>query len=158
MKNKNKTDFTDEFLKMIVPPEWTSLFDLTDLKEKRTEWNLILVEKPDLVPKEIKNEFSVLNGYFKPLELMAFPARGKPVYIKILRRKWKKQGGRESFFNTYDLHYPGVKAIKPLADFLKELDRKSLDEFYDSWPMYRDLWEEDTSLVQRVFKWFQRRR
>lgn len=96
-----------------------------------------------------------LNGYCKPIELMTFPAGGKPVYLKIKRRRWVVKGKKESYTNTYDLNYQGVKATKEFADFLKGLDREALDEFLNAWPVYRRMWEKNTSLVQRFLKWIQ---
>ena len=155
MEIKYQTDFTKQFLKMVVPDEWIDIFDISEIRGKEKEWNITLTEKKNLVPKEIGSKPCVLNGYCKPIELMGFPAKGKPVYIKIIRRKWKEAGYRGGYSNTYDLHYPGVKATKELADFLKGLNREELNEFLSAWPVYRNLRKKDTSLVQGFLKRFQ---
>jgi hypothetical protein len=131
-------------------------FSIKKIEEKKKEWVIVLAEKTDRIPREINEKEASLNGYCKPIELMTYPVGGKPVYLIFERRRWVIKGGRESYTNNYDLHYPGVKATKELSDFLKELDRNELDEFFNAWPMYRDLREKDTSLVQRFFKRFQR--
>ena len=151
-----ENDITKELLSGIVPEGWTDIFELTSFKEKHNEFDIALEERADLVPDAIKNKDWVLNGYCKALELMDFPLRGKPVYIKIKRRRWKIRGEGRSYANPHDLNYPGVKATKEFADFLKGLDREALDEFLDAWPVYRRMWEKDTSLVQRFLKRFQR--
>lgn len=151
---KKEITLLHSFISGIMPKDWIGIFTVDDLVEKENEWNLLLTEKAHLVPEKIKQLQYSLNGYCKPIELMSFPFGGRPVYIKIRRRRWIIKGDTESYCNTYDLHYPGIKATKPFADFLKELDRESLDEFLNTWPMYRSVWEKDTSLVQRLFKWF----
>lgn len=143
---------------MFVNKDLLEAFTIKKIKEKRKEWKMILIEKTDRIPKEIKEKEVSLNGYCKPIELMAHPVGGKPVYITFKRRRWVQKGDRESYTNPYDLHYPGIKATKELADFLKELDREELNEFFNTWPVYRRMWEKDTSLVQRFLKRFQRKR
>ncbi len=144
------------FASMFISKDLLKFFSIEKIKDKRKEWNIVLSERVDQVPEEIKSKEVSLNGYCKPLELMAYPVGGKPVYLKIKRRRWVVKGEKESHINTYDLHYPGVKATKELSDFLKELNRNELDEFFGTWPMYRHLREKDTSLVQRFLKRFQR--
>jgi len=148
-------EITQNLLGAIVPKELLNIFELADFKEKYNEFNMTLEEKESLVPDNIKDKNWILNGFCRPLELMSFPLKGKPTYIKIKRRRWKIRGTMKSYTNPYDLHYPGVKATKEFADFLKELDREALDEFLDTWPVYRRVWEKDTSLVQRFLKWIQ---
>ncbi len=139
---------------IFVNKEFLESFTIQKVKEKRKEWQIILIEKTDKVPEEIKSKEVSLNGYCKSIELMSHPVGGKAVYLIFKRRRWVTKGRRKSFTNSYDLHYPGIKTTKELADFLKELDRQELDEFFNTWPMYRDMWEKDTTLVQRLFKWF----
>lgn len=148
-------EMLDTFTSMFISEDLLESFSVKKIKEKKNEWKMILDEKTDRVPQKIKEKEVSLNGYCKPIELMAYPVGGKPVYVIFKRRRWVVKGDRESYTNTYDLHYPGVKATKELSDFLKELDRKELDEFLNAWPMYRDLREENTSLVQRFLKWIQ---
>jgi hypothetical protein len=131
----------------IVPKEWTEIFELEEIKEREKEFNLVLIEKADLVPEEIQGKDWVLNGYCSPLEIMSFPLKGKATYVTIKKRKWKIRGESISYRNSYDLHLKGVKATKEFAIFLKELDREAADEFFLTWPHYRHLREEDISLV-----------
>lgn len=151
------TQMLETVLSGLMPIEWLEWFEVEKIEEKRKAWNILLREKEGMVPEEIGAQEWSLNGYCNPIELMTFPLRSKPVYIEIMRRRWMIKGSKEIMHNTYDLHYPGVKATKPFADFLKELDRDALDEFLNAWPVYRRVWEEDTSLVSRLFKRISRR-
>ena len=141
----------------LMPIEWLEWFEVEKIEEKKKEWNILLREKESRLPEGIGAQEWSLNGYRNSIGLMTFPLRSKPVYIEILRRRWIVKGSTDSISNTYDLHYPGVKATKPFADFLKELDRDALDEFLNAWPVYRRVWEENTSLVSKFIKWISRR-
>ena len=151
-----KEKMFETVLSGLMPSEWLGWFEVEDIENKRREWRIKLIEKVEQVPKEITMQEWSLNGYCNSIELMTFPLQGKPVYIEVIRRRWVLKGSKDSICNEYDLHYAGIKATKPFADFLKELDRDALDEFLSAWPMYRRVWEKDTSLVSILFKWISR--
>lgn len=149
-------EMLNAFASMFISKDLLESFTIKKIKEKRKEWIIIFDEKTDRIPKTIIGGEVSLNGYCKPIELMTHPVGGKAVYLMFRRRRWIRKGDSESHTNTYDLHYPGVKATKEFADFLKGLDREQLAEFFNAWPMYRRVWEKNTSLVQRFLKRFQR--
>jgi transposase len=68
----------------------------------------------------------VLDGVGNPIELQSFPLKGKPVYLKLYRRRWKYKGENKHYSNTYDFNPQGVKAIKEFASFFKQLLDKLL--------------------------------
>lgn len=134
----------DEMLRTILIPEkWRDAFELRELMEKDKEMKMILVEKKDRVPKSLQGKDYVLNGYMDPVEIIDYPFRGKLMYITFLRRRWKLRGKNESYFNTYELHRPGMKTTDEFGDFLKAFDREEFDELCRVWPVLRDLREED---------------
>ena len=118
----------------VLPKEWLESFDITEMKELPREWQITLVEKEHLVPKELKGRDVVQNGYMNPVEIEDYPLRGKPTYLKFFRRRWKEQGSTEGCANTYDFHPEGMKATREFGAFLKELDRGEADLFFDHWP------------------------
>jgi len=144
---KKEEELLKQLLSGIVPKEWTEIFEIESFKESEKEFNIVLVEKEDLVPEDIKEEDWVLNGYCRTLELMGFPLKGKPTYIKIKKRRWKIRGQSKSYTNTYDLYLDGVKATKEFALFLKEFDRKTTNEFFLTWSDYRNVRQEDIPMV-----------
>jgi len=121
-------------LEAVLPKAWLHFFDVTKMKELEKEWQIILVEKETLIPKELKGKEVVLNGYMNPVEMTDFPLRGKQTYLKFFRRRWKEQGATESYNNDYEFHPAGMKATKEFGVFLKELDRKAADFFFNHWP------------------------
>jgi hypothetical protein len=89
---------------------------------KKNEWIVYLVEKEELVPKEIRNMDRVLNGFMNPLELQTFPLKDKAVYLLVKRRRWKIRGEQnKSYHNSYDLTETGVKASPAFGAFLKAI-------------------------------------
>ena len=129
----------DELETILIPKEWRDCFELTKLTEKNKEMSMVLTEKVDCVPTVLRKIDYALNGYMDPIEIIDFPLRGKLMYITFLRRRWKKKGENESYFNTYTFHRPGMKTTNEFGDFLKELDRKEFDELLRVWPVLRHL-------------------
>lgn len=120
---------------ILIPEKWRDYFEIRELIEKDKEMNLILVEKESLVPNSLEESDWVLNGYTKPIEILDYPFRGKLMYIKFFRRRWKVRGEKESHVNTYAFHRPGMKTTDEFGDFLKELDREEFDELCCVWPV-----------------------
>jgi hypothetical protein len=54
------------------------------------------------------------------MEVQTFPQKGKSTFIKLYRRKWKQPGGRASYFNTYEFHFPDAKLTNPFVFFKKK--------------------------------------
>ena len=80
----------------------------------------------------------------KQVEIVDFPFRGIPLYIRIHRRRWKKRGeDKKSYFNNYEFHPPGMKATNKFALFLKELTRQERSEFFCAWPSIRLISQKD---------------
>ena len=105
---------------ILLPKEIAEHFDLSDIKEYKAYIIIELREKTGLIPKATQKKAElVLDGFLNPIELQSFPLRGKAVYIKIYRRKWKDKGGGETYWNQYDFNPEGVKATKEFASFLK---------------------------------------
>src|SRR3989338_4530548 len=99
---------TKKAMEAVLPKEWLSFFEVTEMKELEKEWQISLVEKETLIPKELNGEEVVLNGYMNPVEMMDFPLRGKQTYLKFFRRRWKRPGAIESYNNEYEFHPAGM--------------------------------------------------
>lgn len=130
-------------LEFLTPEEWKDSFEISELIQKKKEINLILTEKKNLIPTELTGKEVVLNGYCNPVEIVDFPFRGKAMYFKFYRRKWKAKDGKESFSNSYEFHRPGMKTSNKFGDFLKGLNREELAEFFCAWDNLRYIREED---------------
>lgn len=145
MKEKKQISNTalNDFISMIIPEDIIDSFNIDKVENKKNEWNVYLVEKENLVPKEIRNMDWVLNGFMNQIELTAFPAKGKPVYLRIKRRRWKMRGENKSYFNEYELNQEGVKTTKEFGFFLKELDKERNNKFFTTWENTWNKWKKD---------------
>lgn len=115
--------------KLILPNEIIESFNLVDIKESQTIYELYLEEKTSLVPESLLGKAVILDGFCNPLSLLTFPQKGKPTYLIIKRRRWKEKGGSTHYSNEYSFNQPHVKATKEFAAFLKEVHRHTPDEY-----------------------------
>jgi hypothetical protein len=89
-----------------------------------------LNEYAEFLPAELYAEPSVvLDGFTHPLELLHFSIKGKPLYLKLYRRRWKASCTNKHYSNSYDLHPEGVKATHEFASFLKGEVRCTADQY-----------------------------
>ena len=126
----------DQLARMLVPEEVLEHFQILKAEEKHGKWFVELVEKEgvEYIPKEIfRNGKAVANGYCNPVDLQTFPAKGKEVYLRLIRRRWKIRGENKSYMNIYDFHEEGMKATREFGAFLKELDREQGDQHWERW-------------------------
>jgi hypothetical protein len=119
---KGKMDKLLQSLVSTLLPEEISLhFELVSVIEHPDRIELRMEEYAELVPENMADSSHVvLDGFCNPVELLNYPLRDKPTYLKIYRRRWKASGSNEHYSNTYDLHPEGVKATHSFATFLKE--------------------------------------
>ena len=75
----------------------------------------------------------VLDGFCNSIELQGFPLKGKPVFYKVYRRRWKLSGDNQHFSNEYDLHQEGAKATQGFAIFKKEEVGQTFVEYNTLW-------------------------
>lgn len=128
---------------LLIPEKWQPYFELKQLIKKDAEVNMILEEKEFLIPQGLKGKDVVQNGFMAPVEIIDFPARGRLMYIKFRRRRWKERGLNESYHNDYTFHRKGMKTTDEFGDFLKGLAGEEFVEFCSAWPGVLDFWEED---------------
>ena len=139
---------------MILPKELQENFELKKVKEKSTEWILYLTEKKDKIPTKAQHRAGdckiVHNGYMKSIELTASHLKNKPCYLRIKRRRWKIEGTRKGYHNTYKLPPKGLKCTYEFLDFLKGIGKRSRDKLLLAWTDLRHIRQKDFSLVSRI--------
>lgn len=119
-----------ELFKVLFPEEISLYFDIKDVQEHNDRVCIRLEELPELVPDGLRDVTDVsLDGYCNPVELQSFPLKGKPVYLHVYRRRWKRKGDSTHYSNTYNLHPEGVKATSEFAAFLKDTFGYTPDEY-----------------------------
>ena len=109
-----------DLLSSLLPIEICQHFAIVSIAEHPHGVEIRLEEYEELLPPPlVHKERVVLDGYCNPLELLHFSMKGKPLYLKLYRRKWKESGTTTHYSNSYDFHPEGVKATHEFASFLK---------------------------------------
>ena len=117
-------------IEQLLPREIYLYFRVASIEDKPHGIELRMEESSELLPEElIKAPAAVLDGFCNPLELLHFSMKGKPLYLKLYRRRWKEPGSSRHYSNHYDLHPEGVKATHEFASFLKDEARCTADEY-----------------------------
>jgi len=120
----------DTLLRSLMPENIYLHFNMASLSEHSYGYEMRLEELAELLPIELSRvDKVVLDGFCNPLELLHFSIRGKPLYLKIYRRRWKASGSNIHYSNWYDLHPDGVKATHEFASFLKGEAGCTADEY-----------------------------
>ena len=113
---------TNSLLSLLLPKEIALHFDLITAKEEESKIVFCLEEK-NIVPAPLKSEEYESKGFFKEQRVQDFPIRGKDVYLKIKRRRWRHKISKEEVKREWNSVTKGAKLTADLADFLKEYHR-----------------------------------
>lgn len=119
-KKLAKSDMFYEMSRMMVPKDFLEYFSIVEVKELNNEWQVILHEKEELVPKELsKWDDVVLDGFCNPLQILSHCFTLKPVYLVMKRRRWKRSNTNQHYSNEYTLTKDAAKLTPDMAGFLK---------------------------------------
>ena len=111
-----------ELLSIHVPREYLAYFDLTTVLNKSDCWELVLVEREDLIPTLLEGKESVLDGFCNPISVLTQSFSMKKILLVVKRRRWKEKGSDKHHSNSYELHEKGIKMTKYFAAFLKAIN------------------------------------
>lgn len=120
--SSNPEKLLKDILSIHVPKEYLAYFDLASVLNKSDCWELVLVEREDLVPQDLTGKETVLDGFCNPLSILTQSFSMKKIYLVIKRRRWKEKGSDIHFSNSYELHEKGIKMTKDFAAFLKAIN------------------------------------
>ncbi len=124
------TSLLRSLVSVLFPEDISIHFEIKSVNEYSGRIEIKMEELAELVPDALySKEEIVLDGFCNPIELQSFPLKGKAVYLKLYRRRWKEKGKKEHFSNSYDTHPDGVKATKEFASFLKESFGQSPNQY-----------------------------
>jgi transposase len=113
---------SNSLLGLLLPKEIALHFNLINAKEEDSRIIFYLEEK-NTVPPPLKAEEYESKGFFKEQRVQDFPIRGKEVYLKIRRRRWRHKVTKEEVKREWNSVTKGSKLTADLADFLKEYHR-----------------------------------
>lgn len=92
---------------------------LGDVVSKKLFFEIWLEEKNEILGNYDKTQYE--SKGFTEITIQDFPIRGKAVYLKIKRRRWRhKQKPNEIIRNDFSFVAEGSGFTKELSDFLKD--------------------------------------
>jgi hypothetical protein len=98
------------------------VFELCDLKDKQHYFEIVLEENNKIL-KEVDATLYESKG-FTEITIQDFPIRGKAVYLKIKRRRWRlKDNPNIIIRNDFSFVAEGSGFTQELSDFLKGTGR-----------------------------------
>jgi hypothetical protein len=113
-------DLFFEMTRMMVPRDFLEYFSVFEVKELKSEWQIVLHEKDNLIPDKLKGQGDiVLDGYCNPMHILSHCYSLKPVFLVMKRRRWKQAGSDIHYSNEYTLTKDSAKLTPDMAGFLK---------------------------------------
>ena len=116
-----------ETLSYVFPKELLNHFaivsvqELGDIAAKEDYYEVVFEEKNNLLGEVDASQYESKGFFTKTVQ--DFPLRGKAVFLKIRRRRWRHKLTKEEITNDFTFLAGGSKFTKELADFLKEAGR-----------------------------------
>jgi hypothetical protein len=122
-KAKTNTEILlKELLSIHVPKEYLEFFELETVLNKADCWELVLIERENLIPESLQKEEAVLDGFCNSISVLTQSFSMKKIFLVIKRRRWKAKGSDIHYSNSYELHEKGIKMTKDFAAFLKAIN------------------------------------
>ncbi len=121
--NKMKSPSIAEVLSLFLPDGILEYFDIVSEITQDTCFILCLEEK-NIVPDEISTLNLHSHGFHPEIEVQDFPIRGKAVYLRIKRRRWKDIDTGKVYSRDWRIVAHGTRITAEFGSFLKELLRQ----------------------------------
>lgn len=121
--NKKKSPSIADVLSLFLPDGILEYFDIVSEITQETCFILCLEEK-NIVPDEISTLNLHSHGFHPEVEVQDFPIRGKAVYLRIKRRRWKDIDTGKVYSRDWRIVAHGTRITAEFGSFLKELLRQ----------------------------------
>ena len=109
---------TNNLLSLLFPKEIVEYFEVVKSEEKNGELHIHLEEHNSPPKGNLESK-----GFYPVKEIQDFPLRGKPVFLKVKRRRWRDKETGDEVKKEFKLTSQGTKYTQEFAAFLKELAR-----------------------------------
>jgi len=109
-------------LSLLLPAGTFDYFDLVSCESLET-CHILFLEEKNILPSELSSLSLHSNGFFPEIEVQDFPIRGKAVYLRIKRRRWKDIESGKSYSRDWNLVATGTRITAEFGAFLKGLLR-----------------------------------
>ncbi len=117
---QEKTDYSQEFLKLLLPQELFDYFDIINLKIEDKTLKIYLDEK-NIIPKEFLSEKLSSKGFHSEVVIQDFPIRDKKVFLHVRRRRWLVESTNKIVSRDWNTVAKGTRLTGEFAAFLKGL-------------------------------------
>ena len=97
----------------------SSYQELCSVKDKLEYWLIEFEEKNNLPNGYCSSEYES-KGFMEGKLVQDFPIRGKGVYLRIKKRRWRHKTSGEIIQRDFSFIADGSKFTKELSDFLKD--------------------------------------
>jgi hypothetical protein len=116
---------THNFIEHVFPSELMDYFavtgfqELCSVKDKLEYWLIDFEEKNELPNGFPQSEYES-KGFIGSKVIQDFPIRGKGVYLRIKKRRWRHKKSGKAIQNDFSFIADGSKFTQELSDFLKD--------------------------------------
>ena len=97
-----------------------SHYELLCRTENKSEYWIIEFEEKNELPQEYSATEYESKGFMEGKLIQDFPLRGKAVFLKIKKRRWRHKETGAIVKRDYSFIAEGSKFTKELSDFLKD--------------------------------------
>lgn len=121
-------DISVIILQQLFPSQLTEYFDISscqllcNVELKEEYWIIDFVEK-NIIPDGFNESEYESKGFMESTLIQDFPLRGKPVFLRVKKRRWRHKNTKEIIKRDFSFIAEGSKFTKELSDFLKETSR-----------------------------------
>lgn len=128
MSKKNIEPKDKKLLQQFFPSELMDFFVITgyqilgSIELKQEYWIIDFEEKNDL-PTGYSSIDYESKGFIGSKLIQDFPLRGKAVYLRVKKRRWRHKDTGEIIKRDFSFIADGSKFTKELSDFLKDAGR-----------------------------------
>lgn len=117
---QDKTDYSQEFLKLLLPQELFHYFEIINLKTEDKTLKIYLDEK-NIIPEEFLSEKLSSKGFHSEVVIQDFPIRDKKVFLHVRRRRWHVESTNKIISRDWNTVAKGTRLTGEFAAFLKGL-------------------------------------
>ena len=109
----------------LFPEELLTYFEITQVEhlgniEIKEEFLIIEFTEKNILPEEYSSQDYESKGFIESKLIQDFPLRGKAVFLRIKRRRWRHKKTSTIVKRDFTFIAAGSKFTNELSDFLKE--------------------------------------
>lgn len=125
MARKKLASMDINLLSQLFPSELIEYFTITNVEtcfdeDLNQEYLLIDFEEKNVLPDCYSSMEYESKGFMDSKRIQDFPLRGKPVFLRVRKRRWRHKETGEVVKRDFTFMADGSKFTQELSDFLKD--------------------------------------